>query len=315
MVVRIAIILGLGILCLQHPASCAEAMQSLPSDNIKITWNQAQRSYKLHATSATLDQIANALARVTRCSVEVNKELSDRHYSLDLTSMPAEHIFAVIARRANARLTIVYRLKPLSPGERSGPGPVTFAERRLNPLIDRPTQLDEALKTLEVSVENPENIRGNIQLVALNRPLYSVLDRIAQQVNARWETVVQFEPRHYSDAESATYERMHAHFSDLVGLSSQERQEEILADIAAIERLPVSQQKEGISRISEDVRSLGTLLEEVPEEHREPVWEQVMMMASDYWTVLSHLKPDQQRQFESVFRALMDLQQRVQMMQ
>jgi hypothetical protein len=282
-----------------------------PVPVLRLTWDRFRGGCGMEAREAPLEQLAHSLARVSGCAVELDEKLRGRRVTLDLAPRPLERLFPVLARRLDARLSILYRLKPWRAEYIRRKGSLVFAGRLVDLEMSRPLDLDEALRQLGVPLEVEDGVSGRVRLSAARYPLARVFDRIADQVNAKWETVVRLEQRKPVDAEAAALERMHSHFGDLAGLSPGERREELASDLEAMLELPGDQREQRLERISTDILSLASLLQSVPGEHRAQIGPRVHAVAGDYWSVLSRLPEERRSLCAPLFAALEGLRQRL----
>jgi hypothetical protein len=173
-------------------------------------------------------------------------------------------------------------------------------------VVSRPTPLHEVARALEVPLEIEEGLTGMVRLTARGHSLARVFDSLARQVHGQWVTELDLHPRPRAavDAAAADEERRRWHFGDLSRLSSEEVQEEVLADVEAIEQLPPEQRGAAVQQMVRDVLSLATVYGDTPGEHRGPVAPLVLGIARDYASALSGLPDDRRRRFTPVMNAL-----------
>ncbi|MCC6442760.1 MAG: hypothetical protein IT210_04790 [Armatimonadetes bacterium] len=281
-----------------------------PAGNASIRLTRYRKSGEigLKAVRAPMKDIASTLERATGCAIEMDKELQEGRHTLDISPRPAEKLFHALARRVAARIVVTYRLKHLLAGETAPPGNPLFAGRQVSVNQKRPEEPEILWQQLGITVEMEEDIVGKVVLTARKEPLARALDRAAAQLQARWETVLRLEPRFRSGESADPEEEMRDHFTDLAKMTSKERQEEIRADISAIESLPEDRQEAGVLWMAGNVTGLASLLKSVPGEHRERVALKVAAVAQDYWNVMDRLPPSSRARFDPVCQALLQLQ-------
>jgi hypothetical protein len=244
--------------------------------------------------------------------VEIDEKLRDVRLTLELAPRPPERLFPVLARRAFARLSVVYRVRPFPPGGVRQAGSLLFADGLVSLRLREAVELPEVWGQLGVPVEVEEGVEGTVRMDVARRPLAWVMDRIAAQVGATWVAVVRLEARRFVDPEAETYTRMRSHFSDLARLSSMERREELAAEMETLAELPTDRRAEGLRRMADDVLSLATLLHEVPGEHRAATAPYVLGIAADYRAVLLDLSEERRGRLAFLFHVLDDLRLRLQ---
>jgi hypothetical protein len=292
------------------PSTLAVSEPAVPTAPcVRITSDRGGRELGLQAVDAPAGEIGAALGRATGCLVEVDEKLAARRLTMDLAPRPAEALFAILARRANARVAVLYRLEPALPGEPRRQGATIFASAPVSLEISRPVELAEALKPLSLRVEVSGELHGLVRISAARTPLSRVLDQLVGQVGGVWHAVVRLEMRRPVDAAAARDERERSHYYDLARLSSADRQEELTADVEALLQLPEEQRPDAMRQRASDIRAMARLAQETPGEHRGPVVMRVVAVASDYWAVLSRLGREQQVPAEPLFRAVVDVQQ------
>jgi hypothetical protein len=271
--------------------------------SVRVQWDGASAGYSLKAERATTEAICRELERVSRCKVELDKKLGSQVLTLDLSARPAERLFMVLARRLPARMGVGYRMRPTS---LAGRGSEVFA-RELISLELGPVPVSEAVRRLGIAVRL-DDVQGNVRITAARHPLHQVLDSIAKQVRGEWETVVRLDPLKFPDAEAAEDDRMRGHFSDLSRLPPVERRDEIRDAFKDLEALAPVERNRALARAAQDVRSLGTLLERVPGEHRGIIGPRILGVARDYATVLGRLPVEKRGLYGPVWGALHELE-------
>ena len=279
---------------------------------VRLLRDESGRGYALRAADAPGKEIGAALGAATGCVVEMDAGLRERRFTLDIAARPPERLLRAVARRAGARLSVSFRLRPApAGGEAYHPGNrPPFATQHLTVGASPALAPQDLGRYLGTRIEASEGVGGRARVPAgRRRPLAWFLDHIAAQVDARWETVVRLNTRTVPDAEAAEHEWMRAHFGDLADLSPAERREELVAERESLERLPPGEQAEGIRGVARDVRSLGTLLQTVPGEHRGRLAPRVHAVAETYRAVFTRLRGERRERFAPVLRALADLQQ------
>lgn len=281
-----------------------------PSGNasIRLTRYRKEGHIGLKAVNAPLKDIALTLGRATGCAVEMDREFEEGRHTFDISARPVEKLFHTLARRLAARIVVTYRMKGLPAGETAPSGSLPFAGRRVSVTLKVPVEPDILWQRLGIPMEMSEDVSGQVAMSARNEPLARVLDRAAAQLRARWETVLRLEPRFRPGEFADPEEEMRDHFTDLVKMTSKERQEEIRADISAIESLPEDQREAGVRWMAGNVAGLASLLKSVPGEHRQQVAPKVAAVAQDYWNVMERLPKSSRARFDPVCQALVQLQ-------
>jgi hypothetical protein len=295
--------LAAGLCC--PAASAQQAEKSL----VRVVREASWGAYGLRAENAPLRSIGAALERAIGCRVEVDEKIGSRPFTLDLSPRPPERLMMVLARRARARLSISYRLRRRAPGEAPHAGSPAFASGPVTLRFPQPTPLPEVLRELPVPLKVEEGVDGKVRMMAAGHSLARVLDSLAAQVDGRWETVVALSAVTPVDAAAEADERQRAYFADLARLPPAERQEEMMADLEAVERLPPERRAEAVRQIAGDVLSLAAIYQNTPGEHREPVAPLIAGIVVDYHSVLATLRPGRRELFQPVAQALSQLQQ------
>jgi hypothetical protein len=278
-----------------------------PAPSVAITRDRGRLLYGIRATDAPLANLAEALSKATGCRVEVDERLPRRAFTLELEPRSLERLILVLARRANARVTMCYRLTPAPPGETPRRGSSVLADGPVSLEIRKPVELPKALDQLGVRTEVADGLSGRVHVFAARTPLAKVLDQIAGQVGADWQTVVRFEARNPVDAAAAEEERGRFFYADLARLSSPERREELAADLESLHALPPEQRAPEIQRLATNLLGMATLVKQTPGEHREPVIARVQEIIRDYRGVLARLPSEQQADVAPLHRALQEL--------
>ena len=280
---------------------------------VRLLRDESGRGYALQAADAPGKEVGAALGAATDCVVELNAGLRERRFTLDIAARPPERLLRAVARQAGARLSVSFRLRPApASGEthHHPDRPPPFATQHLTVGASPALAPQDLGRYLGTRIEVSDGVGGRARVPAgRRRPLAWFLDHIAAQVRARWETVVRLDARTVPDDEAAEHERMRAHFGDLADLSPAERREELVAERESLERLPPGEQAEGIRGVARDVRSLGTLLQTVPGEHRGRLAPRVHAVAESYRAVFTRLRGERRERFAPVLHALADLQQ------
>jgi hypothetical protein len=289
-----------------EPALSFGAEPSL-QPSVEITRDHSRHLYGIRASDAPLPSIALALSRATGCRIEVDERLPRGAFTLDLAPRSLDRLILVLARRANARVTMCYRLTPAPSGAAPRHGSSLLADGPVSLEIRKPVDLARALDQLGVRTEVAEGISGRVHVFAARTPLAKVLDQIGGQVGADWQTVVRFEARNPADAAAAEEERGRFFYADLARLSSQERREELAADMESLHALPPEQRAPEIQRLATQLTGMAMLVKQTPGEHREPVFARVQAIILDYRTVLVRLPADQQADVAPLYRALQEL--------
>ena len=277
----------------------------------RFTEDRFAGGYAVETSEAPLERIALSLGRLAGCRVEVDPKVKERRLTLDLVARPMERLFLVLARRAGVRISVRYRFEPLPAGEARRRGAGLFAGKPLELEIREPAPLEEALQRLDVRFDVDRRMRATVRVRAVRHPLSAVLDSLAEQAGAKWQTVVRFEERLASDGEGAAYERIQSHFFELARLPEAERREEVRADLEAIEKLPEDRRPGALERTAQDVLSMESYLHNDSSERRGPVWDYVYAVSLDYWTVLHRMPAARREAFAPVIGALVELRRRV----
>lgn len=298
----------LAMLLLVSPGGASAAPRDPPPSSVRVTRDRSGLETGLRAENALLTEIGAALERPTGCRVEVDDQLRQQRLTVELIPRPPERLLRVLARRTYTRLSISYHLETAPPDRARRRGSPVFASDPVNGEIDEPLELSEALRKLELRVQVGEGVAGRVRVFAARTPLHRVLDQIAAQVDCVWHTVVRLDARIPVDEAAAEEERERFHFSDLSDLSSAERQEELAADLEAIDRLPPKQRDRAVQDVAADIVSMARLLKETPGEHRGPVAASVHSIGRDYWSVLSRLPPERRTRAAPLFHAVRELQ-------
>jgi hypothetical protein len=288
----------------------AFAAPAVPAvSRVCVTADRSGREFGLRVTDAPIGEIGAALARATGCLVEMDAKLAAQRLTLELVPRPPEAIYAILARRAKARVAVSYRLEPAVEGTPRGHGATIFAAYPVSLEITRPVPLAEALQRLSLRTEVRGGLDGPVRVVAARTPLARVLDQLVGQVNGTWNAVVRLELRRPIDAAAAADERERAHYYDLARLAPADRQEELAADVNTLLQLPEAQLGSALRERASEIRAMSRLVQETPGEHRGPVVNRVLAVASDYWLILSRLGPSQRLQAEPLLRAVADVRQ------
>jgi hypothetical protein len=299
------VLLGLGA---ASPGRVPARADEVPS--LRVRRDQSLNQYGIESRDVSVAQIADALARASGCVVEVDEDLRSRRLTADLGLRAPERLFAALARRVDARVTVRYRLAS-APAATRRRGSLAMASAPTPLYLAAPVELREALRRLPVAVDVEGELRGAVRVASADLPLARVLDQIARQVGATWKAVVFLETRRPLDAEAAAAERMRAHFGDLFHLSPSERREELAADLESLEALPSAERTHRLSRMAADILSMATLLHETPGEHRGPILTGIQAIREGYQAALSRLSPPLRTEAEPVHRALRELDQRL----
>lgn len=282
-----------------------------PQPSVEVTRDRSRLLYGLRVTEAPLADIGKALSSATGCRVEIDERLRRHSLTLELAPRSLERLILVLARRSNARVTMCYRLSPAPSGDSSRRGSANLADTPVSLEIRQPVELVKALEQLGVRTEVKEGVSGQVRVFAARTPLAKVLDQIAGQVGAVWQTVVRLEARTPADAAAAEEERGRFFYSDLARLSSTERQEELTTDLATLRALPPDQRATEMQRLATHLAGMAMVVKQTPGEHREPVFERIRAIIADYRTVLTHLPAEQQADVGPLHRALQELQQQL----
>jgi hypothetical protein len=169
----------------------------------------------------------------------------------------------------------------------------------------------QALEQLGLRAEVEEGVHGDVEVSASRTPIAQVLDRVAAQVGAQWQTVIRFEPRRAADTSAAREEGRRIFYEGLAALSPAERREELAAELAALERLPPEQRERALHRLETGIQNMALVVRQAPGEHRAALLGHVHAIQRDFWTALVGLPVDQQRRTAPLIRALRELQQRL----
>jgi hypothetical protein len=298
---------GLLFFCAAQPAKTAPAAPQTGTVALKPDANR-RGNFTLKTEDSTLAQIAAACEVKFGCVVEVDKSLRAERLTLALSSRQPGQIFPALARRVGARLELLYRLTPLPPGALPRPGASLFAEQEVQVVSDGVLELEEVWQQLRIPIEVEEPLRRKVRLSTAPQPLHRLLDRIAAQVQARWNVVVRLQEIRAQDEEADAQERMRAHFQVLSYLSPAERQEEIAAHLDRLAALDEKRRPAGIAQLRAEILSLGSLLQGVPGEHRGRIGAQVRGVAQDYARVLERQKGKRRALFQPLSSALEELQ-------
>ena len=277
-------------------AACAVTTTCQPpalrEGEVRLT--RIRRSYGLDAEKATLASICRVLQRETGCQVSVDKKASEKILTFRLGARPADRLLLAIARRAGTRLEIVHHVTPLPPGASPRRGPPAFAEAVEHVVTGERLSASDIAELLDARIRWAPVLTGKARVFAPGLPLHRVLDQVAAQLGASWTTVVTLLSRSPMDAESEAAERAMAHYSDLARLSSGERRDELEADLSSVSDLAAREDMSGLQRMVEDIKSLATIYQQVPGEHRGPASRAANGILDDYEWALNRASPDQE---------------------
>jgi hypothetical protein len=228
--------------------------------------------------------------------------------TLELTPRSLERSALALARAADTRLEISFRLERAASTGIPSPGHWPFAHDVVHLDGAGPRRLGDLASELGVKLELPEGLDTRVSLLSHPRPLGQILDSVAKQTHCHWIVVIQFEPRHAMlDAAASEVDRMHEHLSRLGMLTPRDRRAELADELQRIERLPTHEREDALRGLAADIRSLGTLLQQVPGEHRGIVGGQVVPVARDYQVVLDRLPESKRGHFQPLLAALRGL--------
>jgi hypothetical protein len=274
------------------------------AETLQLLQDRPRERYGLRAVDAPLARIGQALGRATGCEVELAPELRVRRLTASLSPRSPEALFQVLARRADASLTVAYRVELAPPGEPRRTARVPFAREIVSPGATGQVDLQTALQRVIAPVQVAEGVRGAVRVTERPVRLSDLMDSVTRQLGAVWKVVVRLEPRRPVDEAAAADERTRAYFQDLAGLSSSERQEELAADLQALRALPPAERDRRVRQLAADIVGMGSLLRQVPGEHRAPVQEQVRAIGADHQAVLARLGSGQQSLSAPLLEAL-----------
>jgi hypothetical protein len=288
-----------------------------PISRVEIERGKTPGLIGLHLENAPLGEVAAALERELACEIDLPGKLSELRLTADFSPRPPERLFPALARRANCRLQGLFHLGKAPTGTSylrrgtllsEGPAPVS---------LPRSLDAEAALALLRsggVAVETEINapLSGVVRFPRNGTPLRFTLDAIARATRLTWWPKVRLEPRKSVDAAAEEEDRRQAHYTDLVALTSEERREEIAADLSRLDDLSDAARESALSRIVGDLQGLGTLFERTPGEHRDGIRANLMGIGGDYRAVLSGLRSERQSEFGSLLAALRELGARLQ---
>ncbi len=297
----------LAMICLAGGLAGPETGSPPQPGAVQLARDRSRGFYGLRATDASLAVVAQSLAEATGARIEIHPELREQRLTARLGARPVEKLLAVLARRVNARLEVVYRLE-----RRPGAPAVTgFARDSVTVILRGAVELREALDALNAPVQVAPGLVGSVRLVVRDRPLAYALDQLAEQLGGSWRPVARLEPRVPVDAAAEAEERQRFHYADLAGLSAADRQAELDSDLERLLRLPESEWEAAVEQRAGDIVAMAEILNRTPGEPRAPVAQGVESIARDYRTVLGRLPREVRSRAVPLLGALAELEQRV----
>ena len=270
----------------------------------------------LWALKAPVGEIADAMERELGCEIELEGKLQEFPLTAKLSLRSPERLFPALARRLNCRLTVRYKLGRPPDGSPYGKTEGLFAERPAPASLPRTVKastLVALLKREGIAVETDPAIppEGIVHPPRDGLALRVTLDFLSRATRQLWWPVVRFTPRKSVDAAAEAEDRIQTNYTDLLAFTPEERQEEIEADLDALDHLPLDARNAALARMVGDVSGLGTLFDRTPGEHRDGIRARLRQIGADYWAVLFSFPADRRVELRGLIDTVRELRERL----
>lgn len=270
----------------------------------------------LWASEAPAEEVTAALEQELGCQIELVGKVPAHPLTLNLSPRAPERLFPALARRMNCRILLLYKLGRLPVGSPYEKGEGMFAEGPTPTPLPRSLEVGQLLALLrsagvQVETDPVTPPRGKVRLPQAQLPLRVTLTYLSRTTGMAWWPVVRLTPRKSVDAAAEGEDRRQAYYTDLGALTSQERREELTADLDELDRVPLEEHDAALGQFIGDVAGLGTLFDRTPEEHRAGIRARLRLIGADYTEVLDSLHKDRRAELQKLVDAVRDLRERL----
>ncbi|MBI3945942.1 MAG: FlxA-like family protein [Armatimonadetes bacterium] len=268
----------------------------------------------LRAVNVPAKPVIEALAKESGWTIRVEGEPRGS-VSADFTDQPFETALMTVARPPGYTASRVFVIVPKKEGSPLAPDVLRLPMGlpRLSLSLANPMPVAAVIATVaemaHVSIEAPEDLKGEATLAAADTPLPDVLTSLCQQLDMAWTLVYQLKSAPTTgagavpDDEEVAAQEARRQAQQWARMTPQQRQVVASQQIGNLLRLDPRQRQQQVQSITAQLVGLSRGVAKLSPEERKQVGAMIQQRAQPYMSQMRQLTPEQQREFQPAARA------------